>query len=124
MDIVHLMTDLKKRSIESNFNYLMHLDKDTRKIWVTHEGMDDQTKNQAKEKTIQISDKIIILNVEFPGIQETGNHEYKICFKKQGYSDSALIHIIDNKKKITLKIEPFLSEVQVINNFIYHKKCK
>ncbi len=120
-NVVRLINDLKKRAVKQNVDYQMHLDPGSGMVWVTNDDMDDAAKEAAKEKGVSFSDKIDIVDVEFPGIKETGNIE--IRFRKQGYSDFALIHLIQDEKNITLKIEPFLAQVQLLDKHVYLEDC-
>ena len=122
-DIVRLINGLKKRAVAQNMDYTMHMDPGSGMLWVTDEKMDDEAKKMAKETGVSLSEKINIIDVEFPGIKKTGNMEHKIQFKKQGYSDFALIHINEHKKNITLRIEPFLSQVQILNKYVSLEDC-
>lgn len=122
-DIARLIDDLKIRAVQQNVDFLMHMETGSNTIWVTHEGMDDETKEMAKEKGVKVSSDFSILDVELPGIKQAGVGEYQIRFKKQGYSDFVLIHIIDDKNNFTIKVEPFLSKVQVLDRHIYLEDC-
>ena len=122
-DIIRLINDLKKRAVAQNVDYLMHMDPGSGIVWVTNDNMDYEAKETAKEKAVPLSDKIEIVDVEFPGNKETDGMEHRIRFRKQGYSDFALIHIIESEKNITLKIEPFLSRVQLLNKHVYLEDC-
>ncbi len=122
-DIVRLINDLKKRAVEQNVDFLMHLDSGSGMVWVTDDAMEDEAKEMAKEKGVRLSDGLRLLDVEFPGIRQAGAREYRIRFKALGYSDFALIHMIEDEKNITLKIEPFLSRVQVLESHVYFEDC-
>lgn len=122
-DIVCLINDLKKRAVVQNIDYLLHMDHGSGLVWVTNETMDDEAKEAAKEKGVLLSERIDIIDIEFPGIKRTGDVEHWIRFRKQGYSDFALIHVIENEKNITLKIEPFLPQVQLLNKHVYLEDC-
>ncbi|WP_457551867.1 pilus assembly FimT family protein [Desulfobacula sp.] len=122
-NIIRLINDLKKKAVSQNIDYLMHMDTGSGIIWITNEAMDDYAKEAAKDEGALLLKNIDIVDVEFPGIKRAENQEYVFRFRRQGYSDFALIHIIENKKKITLKIEPFLSQVQILNEHIYLEDC-
>ena len=122
-NMVRLIDDLKKRAVSRNLDYRMHIDAGSGLLWVTDESMDDETREGVKEKGVFLSEDIEIIDVEFPGARETGNMEHIIRFRKQGYSDFVLIHIIENQKNITLKIEPFLSQAQLLNKHVYLEDC-
>ncbi len=122
-DMVRLINDLKKRAVEKNLDFFMHLDTSSGIVWVTDEAMNNETKRTAKQNSTRLSNSITVLDVETPGVTETSSREYEIAFKKNGYSDFALIHILENKKKLTLKIEPFLPQVQLLDKHIHFENC-
>ncbi len=122
-DMVRLINDLKKRAVEKNLDFILHLDTGAGLVWVTDESMTGETKRAAKQNGTRLSRDITVLDVEYPGPSETSSQEYEISFKKADYSDFALIHIIENKKNMTLKIEPFLSEVQLLDKHIHFENC-
>ena len=121
--IARLITDLKKRSLQKNVDYFMHIDSDSGMVWISNESMDDELNEKAKKNAIALSENFSIIDVEFHGMEESGNKEYKIRFRKQGYSDFALIHILENENNLTLKIEPFLSTVQILNRHVFLDDC-
>lgn len=121
--IARLITDLKKRSIQKNVNYFLHIDSDSSLVWISNEAMGDELKEKAREKSLSLSENFSIIDVEFRGVKESGNKDYMIRFRKEGYSDYALIHIVENQKNITLKIEPFLSGVQIIPGHTFVEDC-
>jgi len=122
-DIARLINDLKNRAVEKNIDFFMHCDPQAGRIWVIDDTMGNEAREAAKENHAKLSENITFLDVEFPGVRDAGAQEYRIRFRKQGYSDFALIHIIEDEKNITLKIEPFLSKVQVLDKHIYLEDC-
>ena len=125
-NIVHLINninDLKKRAVKENIDFVMHIDQETGMIWITDDNMDDDAKKEAKKKYIQLSENITISDIQFFNIKETKTQEHLIRFRKQGYSDFALIHIREKENNKTLKIDPFLSRVQVLNKYVYFEDC-
>lgn len=122
-DIARLINALKKRAVEKNLDFSMHIDTGSGFVWVTDETMDDEKKREAKQNGKRLSNSMTVLDVEYPGVMESSAGEYEISFKKSGYSDFALIHILDNKKNLTLKIEPFLSRVQLLDRYIHFENC-
>ncbi|MCP4366817.1 MAG: prepilin-type N-terminal cleavage/methylation domain-containing protein [Deltaproteobacteria bacterium] len=122
-DIARLINDLKTRAVEQNVDFMLHLDSGSGMIWVTDSTMDDEERVTAKQKNVPLSEKITLLDVEFPGITETGSREHRIRFLKQGYSDFALIHIIADEQDITIKMEPFLARIQLIDGHLNFEDC-
>jgi len=118
-DVVRLIDDLKKRAVDRNIDFKLHIDKSSNKLWVTNDSMDEEANQNAEKKSVYFSKNISIVDIEFPGFQKRDESEYQIQFSRLGYSDFALIHLTNGEKNITLKIEPFLSKVQLLDRHIY-----
>ncbi|MDM8539126.1 type II secretion system protein, partial [Desulfobacterales bacterium HSG17] len=111
-DIVRLINDLKKRAVEQDTDFLLHIDAVSAMLWITSDAMDDKDRQAAEEKGVSFSQNLSVLDVKFLDSGQSEESKYQIRFSKQGYSDFALIHITEGEKNITLKIEPFLFQVQ------------
>ncbi len=122
-DIARLVENLKKRAIEQNADFLLHIDKISAKIWITHENMEKEAAQESKEKATQISSETQILDVQYAGQKKQNLDEYHIRFRKQGYSDFVLIHMIEDERNLTLKIEPFLPQTSILNKHINFEDC-
>jgi len=122
-DLVRLVQDLKNRAVERHRDFYMHLDTGAGTVWVTDETMNEAAKLSAKQNSTRLAGSLSIQGVEYPGMTETAVREYEIVFKKDGYSDFALIHMTENKKRLTLKIEPFLFRVQLFDTHIHFETC-
>ncbi len=112
--LVNSINNLKKKAVEQHIDFFMNIDTGTSTIWVSNESMNEKEIEDARKKGYLIPENMIISEIKIPGIKERGIQEYQIRFNKKGYSDLAFIHIISNEKHITLKIQPFLSKVQLI----------
>lgn len=122
-DVIRLIQQLKKRSVEKNMDFFLHFDTGSNTLWITDETMGDDKKKEARQNSVRLSGYLSLVNVEFPDSPDTGSREYEIAFRKSGYTDFALIHIRDNKKNMTLKIEPFLPGVQLLDTHIHFENC-
>ncbi len=122
-DINRLVNDLKKRAVFQQIDYSLQIDTISGTVWVTDETMNEEALNHSKENAISLSENLNIINIDFPGAVISGDKEYQIKFRKQGYSDFAVIHIVEDKKDLTLTIEPFLPKVQLINGHISLEDC-
>ncbi len=121
--MARLVTDLKKRAIQTNVDHFLHIDSNSNMVWISNESMADELSESARENAISFSEDFSILDVQFHGETESGNNDYVIRFRKQGYSDFALIYIIENQNNLTLKIDPFLSRVQILNRHVVLEDC-
>ena len=97
-NIVRLINDLKKRAVEQDSDFWLHIDTGSGMLLVTNDAMDDKELAAAKEKSVQLTENLSVLDVEFPGSRQTADLAYQIRFRREGYSDFALIHFKKMKK--------------------------
>lgn len=121
--MVRLINELKKKSIQNHVDYVLNIDSDSGTAWISNDSMADEANEGAKDNALTFSENFSILGVDFQGMKNSENKEHIIRFRKQGYSDFALIHILENGNNLTLKIEPFLSKVQILNGHATLDDC-
>jgi prepilin-type N-terminal cleavage/methylation domain-containing protein len=122
-DMVRLMENLKARAIKENTDFTLHLQPGSALFWVTHINMNEEAMQEAEDNATALSDDIVFLELVYPGIQQTSNQEHRLMFHKEGYSDFAILHVTDKNTNISLKLEPFLSTVQVIDGHASFEDC-
>ena len=109
---------LKEKSFCDQKLYTMHVDMESRRLWVTDESMSEEEVIKAGQKGFMIPDDVEVLDVEFPGNNKIISGLTNINFYANGYSDMALIHIKDNDDNLlSLLIEPFLSKVKLYEKY-------
>ncbi len=109
---------LKEKTFCNQKLYTMHVDMETRQLWVTDESMSEDEVLKAGQKGFLIPDDVEVLDVEFPGNNKIISGLANINFYANGYSDMALIHIKDNDdNQLSLLIEPFLSKVKLYEKY-------
>lgn len=120
---IQLIDSLKRKAMTDGRDYVMHVDIAAGLIWVSDDAMDPETMKAAREKGIQFSGDTQLLDVEFPGAMPLASDDIRIRFRRQGYSDMALIHLQEEENDVTLKIEPFLSRVELENRSVSFDQC-
>ncbi len=96
----------------------MHVDMESRRLWVTDEFMSEEEVIKSGQKGFMIPDDVEALDVEFPGNNKIIFGMASINFYADGYSDMALIHIKDNDDNyLSILIEPFLSKVKLYEKY-------
>jgi len=110
---------LKNRAVKDQRYYVINVDLDNNRFWITDESMiDEEALQRAAEKSYTLPENVRILDVEFPGRGRTVNGIAEIFFYKKGYSDQAVIHIEgDDERKISLFVEPFLPSVKLVEEY-------
>lgn len=108
---------LKEKSFCDHKLYTMHVDMESKRLWVTDESMSEEDVLQTRQKGFMISDDVEVLDVEFPGDNKISGLA-DICFYPDGHSDMALIHIKDDdNNQLSFLIEPFLSKVKLYEEY-------
>lgn len=107
---------MKENALIDQKTYILHIDIDSDKLWISHEGMTDEEYAQAKENEFVFPKSIEVMDVEYPGAGVVINGETEVYFYPKGYSDKAIIHVADNRSEYrSYIIEPFLSKVKIID---------
>lgn len=119
---------LKQNALKKNQTLILHLDIVNRRIWVT-----DQTsgqRNEAEETPMEIGSglekslgKLIISSIELLNDPEPDPEDSRIRIYSQGHSDMALIHFDQEDLHYTLKLHPFLLDVEIIQGDISFNDC-
>jgi prepilin-type N-terminal cleavage/methylation domain-containing protein len=116
--IIATVQSLKERSVRDQKLYILHVNLDTRRLWVTHEPMSVEERENAKQKGYALPDDVVLLDVETPGKGKIASGQADIHFYKKGYSDRALIHIEDDDHQRSFLIETFLSRVRLYEKYV------
>jgi prepilin-type N-terminal cleavage/methylation domain-containing protein len=117
--LIQLIQSLKRKSIGQNQDYFLHIATDSNRVWITDTSMDepdDQDKTDPGEN-------LEILHIELLGKPRSSGKETIIKFSKNGYSDMAIIHMDTGETPISLKVQPFLMEIETMAGHISFDDC-
>ena len=89
-----------------------------KKMWISHEGMSEAERLAAEQKGFKLPPNLRIMDVEFPDNKIISFGQTEILFYPKGYSDQAVIHLENKERKISFRIEPFLSTVKVFEEYV------
>ncbi len=82
--------------------------------------MAEDATQAAEEKGRMLSKETQIVNVAFEGKEPTSQGTVVINFYKKGYSDRAIIHLLNkDSEEISFIIEPFLSTMEMKEGHVY-----
>jgi prepilin-type N-terminal cleavage/methylation domain-containing protein len=112
---VHVFKD---RATREQKRYALHIDMNSKRMWITHEGMSDEERLAAEQKGFKLPPNLRIRDVEFPDNKIVSSGETEISFYPKGYSDQAVIHLENKEEKISFRIEPFLSTVKIFEEHV------
>ncbi len=110
---------LKERALRERQVYILHISTDSGEMWVTGEGMDEETLEKARESAKSLPPGYRISDVALPDQGKMAVGRVDIRFYPKGYSDKAMIHIEnDDGQYLSFLIEPFLSQVKRYEDYV------
>ena len=109
---------LKESAIRDQKQYSLHFDLDSGRIWETNESMSQEDHENAELNSYALPDNVRIVDVEYPAKEKITTGQTEITFYKAGYTDKAFIHMQEGDTYLSFLIEPFLSNIQVIEEYV------
>ncbi len=108
---------LKESAIRDQKQYALHFDLDSGRIWETNESMSQEDHENAALNSYALPEDVRIIDVEYPAREKITSGQTEITFYKAGYTDKAFVHLQEGEIYLSFLIEPFLSNVQVIEEY-------
>ena len=110
---------IKEKAVREQKRYILHVDLDSNKLWITHEAINQEAIQSAESNGYKFPEDIKLLDVEYPDRERISAGRADIYFSEKGYSDKAIIHLEnDENEKLSFLIEPFLSRVRLYNSYV------
>jgi prepilin-type N-terminal cleavage/methylation domain-containing protein len=109
---------IKEKAAREQKRYILHVDLDSNKLWITHEAMNQEALQSAETNGYKLPEDIKLLDVEYPDREKISAGQTDIYFSEKGYSDKAIIHLEnDDNEKLSFLIEPFLLRVRLYDSY-------
>jgi general secretion pathway protein H len=108
---------LKESAVRDQKQYSLHIDLDSGRLWETNESMSQEDHESAALNSYALPEDVRLLDVEFPAKEKITSGQTEITFYKAGYTDKAFVHMQEGEIYLSFLIEPFLSNVQVIEEY-------
>ncbi|MCA1794045.1 MAG: Tfp pilus assembly protein FimT/FimU [Desulfotignum sp.] len=125
-DLAGLITSLKYRAMRENHDIFLHIDPAGDHIWMTDTSMDGPALETAKASAFELTQNLRISEIEFartPSHDRENTPTRSIRFSRQGYSDLVILHLDGADTPVSLKIEPFLMDVETVFDRISFDDC-
>jgi prepilin-type N-terminal cleavage/methylation domain-containing protein len=111
--------DLKDKALKEQNRYILHVDFDANKLWITHETMSGEGLQSEETNGYQLPKDVKLLDVEYPDQKTISTGQAQIYFDEKGYSDKAIIHIKnEDNERLSFVIEPFLRRVRLYQKYV------
>ena len=104
---------LKHKTIQNHRGYTLHIDLDSRKMWITDASMSPDEFQAASRNAFLLPNGMKIPDVVFPDEEVIVAGTADIRFYEKGYSDMAMIHVDGGGQQQSFLVEPFLPNVKI-----------
>lgn len=124
------ITALKHRAIRENRDFFLHMDMPSGRLWVTDTAMEGPALADAKAAASALPENLRLVAIEFAGRSEGSGPgagqpflEPVLRFSRHGYSDGVLLHLEAKNIPVSLKVSPFLMEIETVFARISYDDC-
>ena len=109
---------LKENALIDQKTYILHINFDAEKFFITNEAMSEEEAAKAMENGFSLPETIRVADVEYPGGGIVTTGETEIYFYPRGYSDGAIIHVMTGENEYrSYIIEPFLNKLKTVEGY-------
>lgn len=110
---------LKEASIRDQTDYSLHVDMDNGKLWVSATLKAEESQEKSEISGLTLVDGIRIRDVAFAGNRKMAYGVAQIQFYAKGYSDNAMIHVVnENDRELSYHIPPFLPHMKILEDYV------
>jgi prepilin-type N-terminal cleavage/methylation domain-containing protein len=110
---------LKEASIRDQRDHTLHVDMDNGKLWMSYDLKADENPEKKVTGGLTLADGIRIRDVAFAGNRIITHGVAQIQFYAKGYSDNAMIHLVnENDREMSYHIPPFLPHMKIMEDYI------
>jgi general secretion pathway protein H len=110
---------LRENAVREQVDFLLHLDLDTNRIWETHASMTAEALQDSADNAQSPPGMVRLAAVNFPRREAIRSGQTALHFYRAGYSDKALIQLLDGDRPVTLLVEPFLPGIETFERAVY-----
>lgn len=108
---------LKHQSIREKKTYILHVDMDAGKLWISTPEMEGAALENAEKAAFHLPEDLFVVDVEYPVRGKVGAGLADIYFYGEGYSDKALIHVESSGRPFSFLVEPFLPHAAYLEEY-------
>jgi len=108
---------VRESAVRDQKDYVLHIDLDTNRIWDTAAGLEEDAAEKAATEARRLPDAFRVADVQYPRQEPQTNGEAQIKFYRSGFTDKALIHVLDDDSNLTFVIETFLTDVRILASY-------
>jgi len=108
---------VRESAVREQKDYVLHIDLDANRIWDTEAGLAEEPAEKAAMEAHRLPDAFRIADVQYPHQEPRTNGQAQINFYRSGFTDKALIHVLDGDSHLTFVVETFLTDVRILASY-------
>ncbi len=107
---------LRDEAVGRQQRHTLHLDLDRQRIWITHAAMDEEQTRAAADEGYRLPRRVRLERLRLPEDRDISAGAYGVDYFPDGHSFMAAVELAESEgRRLTLRIEPFLSAVRVVD---------
>ncbi len=125
-DLAGLITSLKYKAMQKNHDFFLHIDMASDRVWITDTSMDDPARENARAHAFELAGNLRISEVAFARPTQEIREDRSvqtIRFSRHGYSDLVILQLDGADTPVSMKIEPFLMDVETVFDHVSFDDC-
>ena len=93
---------LKQQSIREKKDYILHVDMDAHKLWISSPDMEEEALEKAEDEAFLLPENVEIMDVEYP---DRGIFLLSACGEQE------------SERQVSFLIEPFLPQIKYLEEY-------
>lgn len=115
--LISKIRTVRESAVRDQKDYVLHIDLDANRIWETQVDLEEEAAEKAASEARMLPDAFRVADVQYPRQEPQTNGQALINFYRSGFTDKALIHVLDDDSHLTFVIETFLSDVRILASY-------
>jgi prepilin-type N-terminal cleavage/methylation domain-containing protein len=117
--IVGSVKEVRNEAIRLQKIHVLHFDLESNRLWIEHEGMDEDESAMAQQRALEFPRGVRVLDIWCRGKGKQARGEVDLYVSKKGYVEQTVIHLgADDGREYTLELSPFLGTVKFYEKYI------
>ncbi len=117
--LVGTIKHLRNEAVREHRTYTLHFDFESDMFWADYSDMTEEERLEAKKQAFFLPKEVRLIDVWSKGEGKKGSGEAQILFNKRGYVKPSAIHIgSKDDRNFTVVISPFLTRIQVLEEYV------
>jgi hypothetical protein len=129
-DLGQSIQEIRHLALLEDRDFSLHLDMGGARVWLTHSDMNEADLEHSRSNAMLLPGDLRITHMIFAetsrygtaNTRETGS-ERIIRFNRNGHSDGVILQVTNRGAPVSLKVSPFLMDIERIDRHVSYDDC-